>query len=175
MRYKDINLYLDEYSGGDVVAQFGGIPPNCNIEYISVSFLDGIVNYLDNRRAFMMNRYGLSDYPALANNGEVTQRECYRKAANEIAEMPHSELLTYDDVLLFGETENSFYYLWYDNDVSDCCIQRVSKETFPTLTLDDYVQLILTQRCETFDCWQHDFTQDEPMFIEFKPNGWVSS
>lgn len=175
MDYNDINEQLECYTGSDIIKDYGGIPPDSSINYVSNTFLDGLVNYIENHRAFMINRYGIDEDDDIPNTDNVTQQDRYLKAAELIAEMPHSKLLTFDDVLLFGKTDNSLYYLWYDRDVSDCCIDRVSKKTFPDLTLDQYIQIILTHLTENFDHWKHDFNQVEPIFVEFKPRGWVSS
>ena len=97
-----------------------GVPNNTIYTYVSTSFLNGYINYVEPMFAIMIERYVDLDTPKVRGFLEL------QKWA------PHT---TYDsspdDVWVIAETENCWWLFWSDRDVSDCCIGRLDKSKLP--------------------------------------------
>lgn len=102
-----------------------GVPQGTFYKYISSSFLDGLVNYVDIFAAYVIQPpYGaLSEYKA----------DIEKSLSNVNTTLSDFGLI---DVILLAETKSSFWVFWYDPDVSDCCIARCSKEWALHLQID---------------------------------------
>lgn len=151
------SLVLDELEyGRDVVeANGGGIPQNTEITYIGSDVLNGVVNIGRNHICMMIARYGLDDggenYSRhayfervidecrLADNYDPVRRvrDEYQAHADSITKNLHG-----DDWLVAFETSDSFFSMWYDNDVSDCCIARYSKEDLKELGVESITDFL---------------------------------
>mgnify|MGYP003408681041 CR=1 FL=1 len=54
-------LSMDTYDYPSLqIEEFGGIPQNTRYNYVSESFLNGLVNYGDNHVGFLLARYGIA-------------------------------------------------------------------------------------------------------------------
>lgn len=92
-----------------------GVPENTLYCYISSTFLGGFINYVEPIKAVMIKRYRESDYD-------------HAKEAENISSAVNTNIaLLQDDVLVAAQTENDYWFFWFDNDVSDCVIGRFSK------------------------------------------------
>ena len=86
------------------------------INYISSTFLNGWINYVNPISAFVVHRYhelekSIDDWH---NNYSC-----------------HTDLGQFgDDVILLckSDNKNDFWYFWFDNDVSDCSIGRFTND-----------------------------------------------
>tara|TARA_B100000700_G_scaffold88627_1_gene99906 strand:- start:23299 stop:23859 length:561 start_codon:yes stop_codon:yes gene_type:complete len=150
-----------DYPGAQI-ALYGGLPPGHSYNYVSSSFLCGLVNYAGIKTGYMLNRYGLDD----------CDWESYAQVIEHINTMPHFIDPDADDVVLLGETDTCFWWFWFDRDVSDCNVTRIPRELFRN-DFEFFEQCILEHLRENYDGWQH--TEDaEPEFYRFKVNGWIS-
>lgn len=123
--FRDLFPCQEEYP--DNVAE-RGVPQGMFYEYISSSFLDGFVNYVEIFAAYVLQ----------PPNAALSE---YKKDIEKALNNAHTKFRDFGliDVILLAETENSFWIFWYDPDVSDCCIARcdkkVDKEEFRRLFL----------------------------------------
>jgi hypothetical protein len=101
-----------------------GIQPGEGYEYISDSFINGLVNYRDYTvGGFMLRRY---------TDDEEWAESC--KYIDSLVDEVHSNFRKcMDDVFLlmkFLDEEDNLNYIWYwyDQDVSDCCVAVFSAD-----------------------------------------------
>lgn len=142
---EDVNHHMYP---GDLIQLHGGIPENTIYEYVSVEFLNGLVNYGRNHVAFLLARYGIDESVSLnpPDYMEVTE-ENYQRYANMVTRGDHWKL-DGDDWLVFYETTSSYMFMWYDRDVSDCFIERYSKGSCADVgivNLEDFIKERLIQ------------------------------
>lgn len=180
-------LHQIEY-GKSVVAAYGGMPTDTEILYIANSFLDGLVNYLEGKRVFLTNRYGISDddieemdertRPFFADaKGQAARHsvavDCMQRESN-------MNVSRFDDAWVYGYTENSYWFMWYDQDCSDCSVIRLNRATFPELTFNEFVDLHLAFKTSpgSFKYWRHNYEEgslDAALVVEVKNSniGWI--
>jgi len=114
--------------------------------YVSSTFLNGFINYVDILKAYVAERYHKWDEP-LQDGYKISitdppgsfnwvSKICYTK--NELfgnITIPrsnfHSDFVDFqDDVIILAQAQNKlensqcFYLFWYDRDCSDCLIGR---------------------------------------------------
>ncbi len=111
--------------------------------YINSTYCVGLANWLKNVSAFMIARYSLidvylDDTASLDDNDELLQK--YNENINYLntisdKEWYHTKLGVFckDDVIITGESDNNYYMVWFDRDVSDCEIIKISKEHYQSL------------------------------------------
>lgn len=112
--------------------------------YINSTYCVGLANILENISAFMIARYSLvdnidsEDTISLNDNDELLQK--YNENINYLntisdKEWYHTKLGEFceDDVIITGESDNNYYMVWFDQDVSDCEIIKISKEHYQSL------------------------------------------
>lgn len=143
-----INLQEFTYPTAQI-QEFGGIPQDTSYEYVSSTFLNGLVNYGRNHIAYMLCRYGLlkpkdqwrnDAYPTDLDYQDPTV-EAYQAFADAATAKPHFKAEE-DDWFVFYETDVSFMFMWYDQDCSDCVVERYSKESCTSVgvnTLEEFV------------------------------------
>ena len=92
-------------------------------EYISSTFLNGFINYVDIKFAFLVDRYTIDD-----GYNDHEDVELKKQALIDFLRKKdvHTHLSEFqDDIIVLGEVEkNSYMFFWFDCDVSDCCIAR---------------------------------------------------
>ena len=126
----------------DQIAEFGGIPLDVSYDYVSDQFLYGLINYGKNHRAYLMCRYGLNNehQTGVSDADYVPTEDEYKKFIdNKI--LSRNSRLDGDDWLVMYETPNSFIFMWFDRDVSDCSVERWDKDTCAKLginTIEDF-------------------------------------
>lgn len=169
---------------GEEIAQHGGIPQDTAYQFVSSSFLNGLVNYAGIKQAFLVNRYGVDrrgddDYDGDTDWNEIDSSlpmvDQYQLRAAQLGSNPHlSKIGTIhsDDVFLFGETPSDYWVFYYDCDCSDCDVARLSKESFPDLTYEILVKSRL-------DRWIEIRKDENPIVVEIAPEkkgnfGWIS-
>ena len=122
------NLFDEDYDypSGDQLLE--GVPVNTLYSYVSSYYLNGFINYIEPIKAIMVERY--SDEEELESNAQ-TVAKFNEKFHSNFSDLP-------DDVLIAAESNNSYWFFWYDKDCSDCQIGRLSKDT---ITKEDYLKL----------------------------------
>ena len=153
---KPLTHYLDviEYPSHEI-EETGGIAQDTQYDYVSNSFLNGLINYGSGHQAVMINRYGLKKCHLAFGGMEIadgtlerlypgneelwkaiksvpsqweevpSSRETREEFVRLLEKEIHSKLIG-DDWWVFWETSSSFMFAWFDNDCSDCSIARHS-------------------------------------------------
>lgn len=172
-------LKMYEYPG-DQIQEFGGIPQNTIYEYVSSTFLDGLVNYGTGHRAWLMARYGLNneEQSHIRDEDYVPTEAEYRAFAKACTEATHFKPVG-DDWLVAYETKESYMFLWYDRDVSDCSIERWSKDMCMQWNIRTLAEFA-ADRIEAFKVNSAERTKHRalanPILIEAGPvRGWICS
>jgi len=126
-----------------------GVPQGTFYEYISSSFLDGFVNYVEIFAAYAVE----------PGNAALSE---YKEDIEEALDSAHTKFHDFGliDVILLAETKNSFWVFWYDPDVSDCCIARCKKE----IDKDEFRRLFLLALLKN----------STYMRLPKLPQGWIS-
>ena len=112
--------------------------------YINSTFCIACANMLRNKTVYMIARYSIEknmDYSGsyyLSDDDELLR--IYYKNIQFLKTIDeynwhHTDLGRYciDDVIICGESDNNYYCIWLDKDVSDCSIIKVSKEHYDCL------------------------------------------
>ena len=113
-------------------------------EYINCAYCEGFGNLLENQSAYMIARYSLEDSIDCNETASIPDNDerlkLYFENIDHLSkisdsEWRHTNYHKYcgDDVIITGECDRNYYFVWLDNDVSDCCIMKVSKEHYETL------------------------------------------
>ena len=155
-------LSMDTYDYPSLqIEEFGGIPQNTRYNYVSESFLNGLVNYGDNHVGFLLARYGIAVAHAPTDASKPHGPEhylplteaAYQEYANTASRHPHFQA-TGDDWLIYYETRTSYFHLWYDRDCSTCTIERFSKDDLRTAcgidTLESFIEAHTAEFRQTF-------------------------
>lgn len=104
-----------------------GLEPGVLYEYVSSSFMNGILPYLEIVRAVLLERY----------RGDGSSGDHRRISDHEIEQVLsqfHTCLGDFgDDVLVVGATPEFWWFIHLDCDVSDCRIGRISRVEHPTV------------------------------------------
>lgn len=112
------------------------LPINTLWSYISNSFLEGFINYVNIDCAYVLGRYqdwdAEFDEPIVLHGAHPEQKSCTTKS--EVFEFIttvkqcHTKIWSFqDDVVLLSRARHDpsiYLYFWFDCDVSDCCIGR---------------------------------------------------
>jgi hypothetical protein len=122
-----------------------GIPPDTIWQYISVCYLNGIVNYVKPLHVFLHWD---------STEGRPTE------LINEVINSFHTNYC-HLDVNLVGETTNDYWIFASNQDVSDCCVGRISKET---ASIDEVTELAQKWRAP-----EGYTTETLPL-----PTGWIT-
>ena len=114
------------------------LPINTCWNYISSTFLNGFINYVDIIKAYVIGRYtewdeeiegvNIQDPPNSFNWVEFsgTKEQVYNKVTEE-GRLFHTDIsMLQDDVLILAKAKGSdiYYFFWFDMDCSDCNIGR---------------------------------------------------
>lgn len=193
MTWEVINRNLDhhDYPTAQILRN-GGIPTNTFYNYVSSSFLDGYVNYLENKTGYLLNRYGLDDEDIreykldehAMQGSEAMYQAIAARYQNE--EKRDQNVLKYDDVIVFAETEWDFWIFWFDRDVSDCSIARINKGDFQGLTREHlekiYIENVVGNLGINYHTNNNEDSGDFPVYGEIQAKayplgklGWVGS
>ena len=107
-----------EYPSHEELCELG-VPQGTLFDYVASTYLDGFVNYLE-----PFTCYIILDYDEQVDDDYLT--ELTREASSPRGYNTTLSNLEHD-VIILGETANSFWFLWYDPDTSDCSIGRLNK------------------------------------------------
>lgn len=99
-----------------------GIQPGISYDYVSSTYLNGFINYVDILDAFMIHRY--------MNEKEFTEsiERIKHKIKTREVHTNVQDSSEYDDILILGKIEDMYVYFWNDCDCSDCCIGAINKD-----------------------------------------------
>ena len=105
---------LDCYEFPDNSKLVGGVPPDTFYGYVSSTYLNGFINYVDIVKVILIERYTVfcHDEEEIAKKRKIFLEGCHCK----LGELG-------DDVAILSKSGNDDFYIFrFDCDVSDCCI-----------------------------------------------------
>jgi hypothetical protein len=114
--------------------------------YVGSTFLNGYINYIKPIKIYLLERY--------RTQGKTYEEKIWFPF---ITDPPYHTNLNdlHDDILILGETENHYYFFWYDCDCSDCAIGRQKKN-----------EIIKEEAVKWFDNYTESLV--EPRFVEYR-------
>jgi len=143
MKKKTIFSYFDEEVEYPNNVALNPIPYGVVWQYISSTFLNGFINYVEPFGCYVVNRYTLESATLSKKkliDIEASEREEFTGTKKELIDlivsekkkMCHTNLGCFEDDIFIvakiaDEIEGDFgryMFFWFDMDVSDCCIGR---------------------------------------------------
>jgi hypothetical protein len=136
-----------------------GVPQDTLFEYVSNTFLNGLINYVEPFFVCVVERY--KDW-----DEENIDFKKWDKIASEF-HTNYIDIMQDDDIILLAESKNSWWYFYSDGDVSDCEIGRISKEK---ITKKEF-QLKLIKHIK-YNCFND---KENGRYYELPlPKGWIN-
>lgn len=141
---KEIQDIITEIYDRPNVDELTSMKEDTECVYVNATYCVGLGNLLDHQSTFMIARYSLDPW-AESNNtiilddsdkhlktyydnieylNTISDKEWYHTKYGDFCE---------DDVIITGECDKNYYIVWLDQDVSDCCITKISKEHYQSL------------------------------------------
>lgn len=139
-----IDLFTNQVDYPDSEQLLGGVPQNTLYQYVSSTYLNGLINYASPSVAILLN--GTAEDVA------------------KLESQPYHSNYSNHDVVVLGQTSDSVYYFRSNQDVSDCSIGRIDKAA-NNVTLEDVLELVIPHLNTRFDSC---------VVLQNKPRGWVS-
>jgi len=140
-----------------------GIPQNTDFSHVPVAFLNGYINLVDVKRVIMVERN--TEF----NTEKIDRLKMRLMNQFDVDYNDYSDEFedTIDDIILFGETVNSYWYFWLDQDRSDhnCNIGRISKDKVEDI--DEFKRLFI-EFLDICDYYNGHYTELPT------PQGWIS-
>jgi len=159
------------------------LPMNTLREYISSTFLDGFINYVEIKKAFVIGRYTKWDEepdndihimePAGSREWKTFKPKTKLEAFNLLTEKDrvfHSNLDTAfsDDVLLLAKDSDVWVFFWYDRDCSDSCIGRFQTPDSDVVVIDSFVKYVKQLKIDEY------YEEEKEIPLHYF-SGWLSS
>lgn len=120
--------------------------------YISSTFLNGLVNYTDPVKCFIVHRYTELDEkvgkPSWADK-ELTKQEIWNEVSSDPFRFFHMNLHVFgDDLALLSYKDGVYSYFWFDCDVSDCEVGRFETSESLDQVIKDFEEYVIKQNDE---------------------------
>ena len=140
---------------------FNGVQINRGFVNVSGTYCNGFVNYIHDPHLVLLNRYRDEDEFVDLSKQFVDQSD---------HDWYHTDLNKYpDDILIFGTNDqhypDSYILIWFDRDVSDCCIWRFDINDFKGI--GHFVYLMK----KWLDSLDHSVKGYG--FVNRQPKGWI--
>lgn len=135
IKYFDSFITNDvEYPSNEML--LNGLKDGDCITYVSSTYLNGLINYVDIIDAWMIKRYlkSKNDIEYVATKDQKSWEESC-EYVDELTDDPlhfhfkHSSS-NFDDMIILAKGADSYWLFWDDCDCSDCSIMRISIKTF---------------------------------------------
>lgn len=139
-----LDLFTNQVDYPDAEQLLCGVPQDTLYRYVPSTYLNELIDYAAPGVAILLN--GTAEDVA-----KLESQTCHSNYSNH-------------DVVVLGQTTDSVYYFYSDQDVSDCSIGRIDKAT-NNVTLDDVLELVTTYLADKFNSC---------VVLQNKPQGWVS-
>jgi len=143
------------------------LPVNCEYTYISNTFLNGFINYVNIIKAFLITRYEpySKNLESAVNFHDREKNKFHTKIYNFFD----------DDVAILAVSDiGEYWYFYYDQDCSDCSIGR-----FRTDDSEEKVILKFKLFCNNLDVkYNYEENSERKEAIELNPmmfHKWMSS
>lgn len=125
-----------------------GLQNNVMYDYVSTTYLNGFINYVDIIKCFMIRHYG--------------DNEEWKKFVNNVDSKvdPHTDLSDsdkYDDVIIIASSGDFYIIFWSNCDCSNSSIGKISKSCFESD--DDVVEALKTSIKQNLNI-QEDINDD---------------
>jgi hypothetical protein len=172
------DLFIEdiEYPNHDVI--LNGLQDGQVFSYISKTYLNGLINYVDIIGAFMINRYSQFN-----EDEDEWEKRC--KNVDSLIDEYHTYLGDsdrFDDILILAKGADSYWLFWKDCDGSDCEIGRLPKSLFESKEVAlRYLKeslLILIENCSPNNILREEVKANPKAYIkELTPshfNGWIT-
>lgn len=104
-----------------------GIHSGVLFDPVSVTYLNGFINYVDIVAAVLLH-----EYTNTAEEFAEQVADIEKQAAEQ--RPPHTDCRKYDNMLILGKTNDKYVVFLSDNDVSDCAVGGLALETFNTVS-----------------------------------------
>lgn len=160
------------------------IPYNICWSYVSSTFLNGFINYVEPIKVFVIDRYSSNKEEVTCEQFKGTKRELKDKIISGDIKPFHTDLGCFnDDIMILAEFEhekdelNHFIYFWFDCDVSDCVIGKFKTEDTKEQVIQSLVNFLEQRKEENkdFEIEEHmdngilNYTELPLSFL----NGWL--
>ena len=134
------------------VDQLTNMPTDCMYSYVNSTFCAGVANKLElhSRKAYMIARYSIED--TSINTEELSDDDLrlipFFQNIKDMNLMPYKDWIhtkygefAIDDVIITGASDDNYYAVWFDQDVSDSSLIKLSKSHFGSI--DEFNQYIV--------------------------------
>lgn len=118
---KNIFDMFDDLDYPDREDLVSGLKDGTMYWYVSSTYLNGYINYVDIIAAYMVRHYMDENQWASA---------CELIDAGSEAHTDVSDCSKYDDILILSKSGDYYIIFWSDCDCSDCCIGKINKSKF---------------------------------------------
>lgn len=173
---------------------YNPIPWNVAWTYISSTFLNGFVNYVNPIACYVVNRYVKETEDITENNVSIkkigdnnwhkftgTKKELIDAIVSGEVEFYHTDLSCFgDDIIILAEIEdernnekgkNKFMFFWFDMDVSDCSIGRIKTDDYKEFVVES-LENWLTKEFKNHEELHEDENGFHKLPLSFM-KGWV--
>ena len=123
-------LDWEEYPSNEELME--GLKEDIMYAYVSTTYLNGFINYVDIIGAYMTRRYKeLEKDKSDKNPNDLSWEESCKLIDNNTDFHTNvSDCNKYDDIHILAKCGDYYYYFWSDCDCSNSCIGKFSKSRF---------------------------------------------
>lgn len=116
-------IVKNRYDYPDKDMLLNGVMMDTSYAYVSNTYLNGFINYVDILCGAMIKAYAMDDedWQIFCDNVEALKDEYHTDV---------SRADKFDEVIILAESKDSYWLFYSDKDCSDCIITRISKEHF---------------------------------------------
>lgn len=176
---KTIWQYFDENIEYPRKLALDPIPYGTVWTYVSSTFLNGFINYVEPIKCYVIDRY-TSDDKNVGDKEYITKGDLKKKIIAGELDVYHTDLSSFeDDIIMLADIGEKGHYMffWFDMDVSDCSIGRFKTEDTKEDVIQSVVNWLEQEKKEnaeqvikeSFDSGICDYTELPLSFI----SGWV--
>jgi hypothetical protein len=102
-------------------------------EYVSSTYLNGLVNYVTPVKIVLLERY------------DLIEKDSFAKQLEEAKQAPYTKLGIFgDDILVLAHDEEvpGWLFFWFDCDVSDCCVGNFGAGLTQTEAEEEFMRFV---------------------------------
>jgi len=151
---KFFDLFNDcvEYPNRNYLVEYG-VPQETLYTYVSTTYLNGFINYINVKKVYLVEMYTkfteqkcdiIKNYFKQSDNFHAKYDDIFEKIENNNTVMcTNDELKFNDNIVIFGESENSNWFFHSDRDCSDSSIGRISNSRYGIdLFINSYLEFL---------------------------------
>lgn len=144
--------------------------------YVSTTYLNGFINYVDIIGAYMTRRYKeLAANITVINSSDLSWEDSC--ALIDKGQQFHTNVADsdeYDDIHILAKCGNYYYYFWSDCDCSDSCIGKFEKSRFES---DEEALAAMKEEIIGYNIWDKDqayVREHESDYLKYIPRSFFS-